>query len=343
MEGGLPNLTLSFCIFVKYKGVIYSFVLIGFIPGNNQIWILGNELLKDAQPTLNNLKTAFIADSAMPRLYIHDKFDVLAHYENKGHPINFIKQVRNNFAQMLKANAKLPTIIIIMLGNELLEDAAFAVSQLQRMVQWLLAEIDFMIKSRIKQLPEKCITQAEPAVFLLKFLPRTTRAEEADLFKSTRRKINNMIPELTNQFNFGFINAYEINSSSALLFDAKGTKLTAPGMVRLWESISDRVREIIEDKKAKLRPTTKDAISQTQSIKGMKSLAQLLKEEKGGGDRNLASHASKGDQPSVNHNEVKREPENQARRSYNRGRYLHDTYDYSNYQYDRYHYYPRKY
>lgn len=161
----------------------------------------------------------FINDASIPRLFIHDNFDVIIHYEDKNTKQNFLRQVRNNFAQLLKANYKPPQILLILLSNEILDDTAFAMSQLQDMLMWLLAEIQTMIKTRISQLPEKCITPGEPWVYLLKPLPRTNRAPEVNLFKSIRRKINSQIPDIVKIFKFGFINAYDINTSSTLLLE----------------------------------------------------------------------------------------------------------------------------
>lgn len=173
----------------------------------------------------------------------------------------------------------------------------------------------------------------------MKLLPRTHRAENSELFKSLRRKINNVIPEIVNEFKFGFINAYEVNTTSALLFDATGKKLTPTGVIQFWESISNTIKDIMENKRAKLKPATRNYNSQTDPIKGLKSLVKVKQE-----DAEPVHHT-----PDVKRqNEDKRgksEDRTSDRYQYHRsqGRFYHNAYDYPNYEYDRYHYYPRKY
>lgn len=265
--------------------------VIGYVPANHQLWILGDQLLKDTKAVLQSLKTGFIQDSAKPRLFIHDNFNVFTHHEEKEGQQNFIQQIITNFAQMLKANYKLPAIILILLDNSKLDDPPFATTALPRLIKWLLAEIDFMIKTRLGQLPKRCTTPVEPAVYLLKFLPRTNHAENADLFKSVRRKVNNIIPELVNEFQFGFINAYEINTTTALFFNSTGTKLTQAGIVQFWASISKTIQSIIEEKRGKIKPILRSNTSQTDSVKGLKSFAKIKQEEEDAGKRGNVSES----------------------------------------------------
>lgn len=110
-----------------------------------QLWVIGDQMLKETKASLQCLKTAFIQDPSKPRLFIHDTFDVIAHYEDKASQGNFIQSIRNSFAQLLKANYKLPNTLLILLSNEILDDAPFAVTRFPKLLQWLLAEIDSMI------------------------------------------------------------------------------------------------------------------------------------------------------------------------------------------------------
>lgn len=281
----------------------------------------------------------------MPRLYIHDRFDVVIHHDEKDTALNFIRQVRNNLAQLLQTHAKLPHLILILLSNENLDDHAFATTQLERMILWLLSEVEAMIKLRISQLPEKCKTPGEPAVYILKMLPRLERSPQSEMFKSLRRKINNAIPAVANKFQFGFINAYEVNTSSGLYFDATGSRLTSMGIVQLWKSISTTIQEIMEEKRAKIKPLTFSKMTQTNQAPDIKTLEKIKAEEN--------YDQSKSEDAPV---EIRRKLPNpdelgqNSRSSHKRrsptrykDRYFHDKYDYAGPHYSRYHYYSNKY
>lgn len=298
------------------------------------MWIIGDKLLKESNQALKSLRTAYINDTTMPRLFIHDQFDVITHYEDKEGQ-NFIKQIRNNLAQLMAGHAKLPAMILIIISNEVLDDTAFAISQLQKLLTWLLTEIQVMIRIRANQLPDKCKVPTEPAVYLLKFLPRSQHNSDSSLFKSTRRKINNIIPELTNKLGFGFINAYDINTSTALLFDSEGRKLTSAGYVQMWESISHTIHEMIDNKRRKCKPITTTAESQTEDVRNLPTFQQLKKEEE-----------AQDKQAQVRHNtdisgRRRLPPPPPKPNNYK----IHQEYDYnSSHHYNRYHFNPgRKY
>lgn len=280
---------------------------------------------------LKNLRTAFINDNTMPRLFIYDHFDVIIHHEDRdaSSAVNFIKQIRNNFNQLLHNHPKLPTMILIVLNNELLDNTAFAATQIPRLITWLLGEIQNMIKQRISHLPEKCVILSEPSVYVLKMLPRMQKSQDLGLFKSLRRKLNTQLPKIANKFGFGFINAYEINATTSLFFQADGKKLTPAGTVQLWDSISHTIHEIIEDRRKRCRPLVESKSAQTDDVRNLPTFQQLKQEE----DAQAKKNPDKKD--STNTPSRRRLPPPPPRANYSR---YHQDYDYNNYHYDRYHF-----
>lgn len=174
-----------------------------------------------------------------------------------------MRQIQNNLAHLMKIHYKLPEKIIIILNNSILDDAALATTQLPALLQWLLTEIEAAISFRRKHLPIRCLRTGEPAVYLLKMLPRASRAEQIDLFKSIRRKVNSTIPSIISKFEFGFINVCEITTTSSLFFDRSGKALSPAGMQQFWVSISDTIKQINEEKLPKPKALTEDKGSQT--------------------------------------------------------------------------------
>lgn len=237
-----------------------TFIIAGHVPAFNQLWILGDSLLKNTISCLQALKTAYINDPLKPRLYIHDHYDVIPHFDDSNAKENFLWQIQNNLAYLLKVHYKLPQKIIIILNNSVLDDPAFATTQLASLLKWLFKEIEAAINLRRKNLPIRCLKKGEPAVFLLKLLPRASRAEEAEMFKSTRRKVNSQIPTIMEKFEYGFINVCEITTSNSLMYDRSGKNLAPAGIVQFWESISQTVKEINEQKQAKIQES-KDKIT----------------------------------------------------------------------------------
>lgn len=284
---------------------------------------------------LKQLKTAYVSDNTMPRLFIHDYFDVIAHHEDKENG-NFLKQICNNLAQLMKSNTKLPAQIIIILNNDILEDTAFSVTQLPHVISRLLSEIQRMIGQRIKQLPDRCLKPNEPTVHLLKFLPRASNSPNSNLFKSTRRKLNNLIPDITCRYGFGFINAYEINTTSALQFNSDGKKLSPSGVIQLWESISHTIHEIIEDRRRKCKPVTTQAETQTDDVRNLPTFHQLKKQEEEDLKRG-SSIVPKRENENLNSRRRLPPPPPQKSPHKSSARY-HESLDYNSYHYNRYHF-----
>lgn len=208
-------------------------------------------MLKSSISCLNALKTAYINDPSKPRLYIHDYYDVIPFFDDSQANNNFLWQIQNNLAHLLKVHYKLPEKIVIILNNSILDDTAFATTQLAAILQWLFKEIEAAINLRRKHLPIRCLKKNEPSVYLIKMLPRATRAEDGDMFKSIRRKVNNQIPLITEKFEYGFINVCKITTSNSLMYDRSGKALAPAGMVQFWDSISHTIKEINEEKGSK--------------------------------------------------------------------------------------------
>lgn len=208
-------------------------------------------MLKSTISCLNALKTAYINDPTKPRLYIHDHYDVIPHFDDSMAKNNFLWQIRSNLAQLMKIHYKLPEKIVIILNNTILDDTAFAVSQLANLLKWLLSEIEAAITFRRKHLPIRCLKDGEPAVFLMKMIPRGNRSDNSEMFKSVRRKLNTEIPTIMDKFEYGFINAYEITSTSSIFYDRHGKTLSPAGIIQFWVSISDTIKEMNENKRQK--------------------------------------------------------------------------------------------
>lgn len=282
------------------------------------MWILGDSLLKSTKDILIGLKTDYINNPSKPWLYMHDHYDVITHYDEAQPNENFLLQIRNSMAHLMKFHYKLPSKILLLLNNTILDDPAFAITQLAPMLKWLFAEIETMITKRRGELPVKCLKDGEPAVYMIKMLPRgiSNIDEQGNLFKSIRRRINGEIPDILSRFKYGFINACEITSASAIFFDCSGKNLAPAGAVHFWESVSQVIKEIDIDKTRKQPQYSQNTSKANQTPESWKTNHQ--------------------DTTSRRHNSPRGSTPNHYRRGGHTG-YQDRRHTYS-YDYDRYHF-----
>lgn len=254
---------------------------------------------------------------------MHDHYDVIPFFDDSNAKNNFLWQIQSNLAALMKAHYKLPEKIIIILNNSSLDDTAFAITQLAKLLQWLFKEIEAAINYRRRHLPVRCLKKEEPAVYLIKMLPRAARAENSEIFKSTRRKINHQIPVIAEKFEYGFINVCEITTTDSLMYDRTGKNLAPAGILQFWQSVSETIKEINEDKAQKAA-----ALSSSLPPENQQQLAKQKSKSPARDNRKA------NDSNSFNRTRGPRPYQYQQRRH---------SYDYP-YDYHRYHYSaPRKY
>lgn len=239
------------------------------MPAAQEIWIFGDELLKQSAGWLKRLESAFINDRTKPQLYMHEHYNVKTYVTpNKGKAeeenANFIQNVRNEIATTVMRKIMLPQKILVMLSSERLSDPVFSIECMEGLLRWLLDEIEDIVKFQKKCLPEKSKNFDTPRVYFLKILPKPNESPRSNLFKGVRRKFNNTLQSMLESYHqFGFINVHEIttrNKDEKFFITKDSGLLSDEGTIQLWDSISQTFKAI--DMKIKPKAITKDQSSQ---------------------------------------------------------------------------------
>lgn len=181
------------------------------------------------------------------KLYIHDYFEVQTFEEGVGKNMDnnpYIK-IGENLKDAIKTYpAWVPSVIVILLSNEYAHDEPFVELEFRNLVVELLSRVVAIIEDRKAQLPKKAKFDREPVIAVLRLLPKPiTALRNAEKFKNTRRKANNIIESVATKLNIKFINADEITCNQKGIFNERG-HLTKFGYERLWVSISNQIENL---------------------------------------------------------------------------------------------------
>lgn len=187
----------------------------GPIPAQKEIWIFADQLLNQTQGWLKKLEFEYLKDGRIPQLYLYEKYFIRTYPqdENSIYKHNFIAEIRNQIANTTMRKVLLPSAVLILISNEKLEDAVFTIECMEGLLCWLFDEIHEIIRYQLSCLPQKSKNFEEPRVYILKALPKPTKAKNLNLFKGVRRKFNQTLQSILEDYhNFGFINVHEITT-----------------------------------------------------------------------------------------------------------------------------------
>lgn len=190
----------------------------------------------------------------MPTLYIHENYNVRT-YPNDIQETNFLKEIRNQIATTVMRKINLPSAMLIMISNDLLDDAVFTIECMEGALCWLFDEILEIIKFQWKCLPQKSKKRDEPRIYMLKALPKPQKIPKSNLYKGVRRKFNAMLQTILEDYHgFGFINAHEITTrekDEKFFISNYDGALSDEGIIQLWMSISQTFKAMDDGLKAK--------------------------------------------------------------------------------------------
>lgn len=129
------------------------------------VWFVGDHLMRDAYPSLQNLKAAFIHGEKCYLQETYDSFGYFPVFTEK----NTLSMIRNATVEGLNAHLKLPNAIVILMGNQIItEDPLFLPSELEKKLRWILREIMAAIATRKSMLLPKNFTFGEPRIIWIK-------------------------------------------------------------------------------------------------------------------------------------------------------------------------------
>lgn len=226
------------------------------MPASQEIWIFGDHFLTETQGWLKKLEFAHLQNPKMPALYIHEEYNVRTYLTNLAkEDDNFIKAIRNEIATTVMRKVMLPAAILIIVSNDILDDAVFTIECMDGILRWLMDEIFEIIKFQWKCLPQKSKKLDEPQIYILKALPKPNKIAKANLFRGVRRKYNANLQSMLEDYpGFGFINVHEITTrekDEKYFISNYNGKLSDEGIIQFWVSTSQAFKAMKEGNKPK--------------------------------------------------------------------------------------------
>lgn len=231
----------------------YNILIVGKIPANKNVWIIGDGYLTDAVAVLTQMQGL-----EKDQLYIYQAYDVQIFYPKKQCSDTFGKQVRTTLYQALKENNKLPAVLLVITGNDKIDNMVSTPYHTKRIWNTLFTEIDRAIKARKNDLPRKAYLNEEPRVFISNVYPRYKDHCERldagfDTFKTKRRRLNNILPQVAEKYSFEVMSVTGIMPDNSEFFEMSTGKLSGKGMREFWVSISKELKFADETVKERIR------------------------------------------------------------------------------------------
>lgn len=224
----------------------HSFIIAEKLTPAKAIWFLGDGLLDNVAPHLEN-----ILEKAPETLYITKHYHLTAYTtENKQGYFsnNFLVRIVNSLTTGLNAaNILLPSAIVIMLSNSFLKNEYMAEREMPRLLEKLFEEIIDIIRERKRQVHHYFVTDNQPRIIFLRPIPRPAYSlVDGDKYKSVRRKFAQEIEAITYHYRIALVNLDELNCSQRVLFNDYGN-LSDYGIEKFWLSLSDYFRRVDRD------------------------------------------------------------------------------------------------
>lgn len=240
--GKTPLFTL--CVFPLISGVI---------PANKTIWFLGDIFLTEAIAILTQLQ-----NQNKDELYMYQAYDVKAFFPTKLCSDSFGKQIRSQLYEAFSQCNKLPAVIILVTGNAKIDDMVTSPYHTKRIWNALFTEIDRALKARKNDLPRKCYLNEEPRVFVTNVFPRfrshCEKVDEGlDSFRTKRRRLNNVLPQVSAKFDFDIIPINGIPTDKDEYFILSTGQLSSMGIQLFWSAVDKELKLADEKCKEKVK------------------------------------------------------------------------------------------
>lgn len=221
------------------------------IRANKVIWIIGDVYLTDAAAVLSQIQTV-----NKDELYLYQAYDIRMYFPKKQCTDTFGKCVRNTLYEALRENNRLPAVLLVITGNQKIDDMVSTPYHTKRIWTAVCTEIDRAIKARKNDLPRKAFLNDEPRVFFSNIYPRykdhcETHDQGFESFKTKRRRLNNIMPQVMSNYNFEVLPISGIIPDNQEYFILSTGQLSGKGMDAFWRSVSKELKladELVKEK-----------------------------------------------------------------------------------------------
>lgn len=219
------------------------------VRANKDIWILGDVFLTEAVAVLREIQ-----NQSRDELYLYSEYDPQIYFPKLLSSDTFASQIRCQLYTAFEEHNKLPSVIILVVGNKNVDQKVFNPENTRKVWSALFTEIQRAIKTRREDLPKKAQRVDEPRVFTANMIPRSKEHNDKtdmthESFKTKRRRFNGILPQVSNNFGYKVLSINGIFPENSEFFAVNTGQLNGKGFKEYWTNLSRELK--IQDLKAK--------------------------------------------------------------------------------------------
>lgn len=223
---------------------ISSIVIAANIRAIKDIWFIGDHMIREAYPYLQELQRN---QEAGYDNYLHANYDTYVFYPNFAEN-NVLTMIRNGFIEALNKRIKMLSAVVILLSDQLIvEDPLYLPSEIDRKIKWILRELEAAVKIRKSSLPLKAYTFGEPRIMWVRGF-QNTRANNVP--PELLLKYNNMLRKICMTKAVYTIPVDTYQNSTTRCFDYNGKTKIKGGFDLLWTDIINGIQQHDKNDKA---------------------------------------------------------------------------------------------
>lgn len=212
------------------------------VRANKDAWILGDTFLTEAVAVLRELQNL-----NRDELYLYHEFDPQIYYPKLLCNDTFASQIRRQLYTALEEHNKLPSIMVVVLGNKDIDNKALNPECTRKVWNALFTEIQRAIRTRKEDLPHKAKINSEPRIYITNLFPRYNTHNDAldkskESFKTKRRRLNGILPQVASNFEFKILPINGILPDSSDLFNSGTGQLNGKGLKEFWSILSKELK-----------------------------------------------------------------------------------------------------
>lgn len=228
---------------------------------------MGAPILNDLYPCFEGLMKLYQEEREHQYVFDHYKFYKFVN-ENT---MSVLAQITNGVATALSSTGQMPSVIFLFLEDLIFTSTEiYLPSEIEAQLRWIFGSIDHMLKTRRRIMPKNSIRSLEPAVLLIKSLPRYDfgRMNMAySEFTYRQERFNTMLQQIGNCYGFQVVETLSIHHKDYLCFDESGNgrQLSNRGKYRFWREL---FQTMAENDKAKDRQNRKRILDEEMTRRG---------------------------------------------------------------------------
>ena len=238
----------------------------GRIKAQKRLWVIGGDFVADTAHI--NLRLADPATTYTTRNY---DVDVTASKQFNSNNPSLLSRLRNSLAHALNACSILPHRVVIVLEDELINDAKADENNMlkdySRRVKWLMSEYRKLIDAVKDYLPPNAKVEGRP-----KFIWVMPTRHKNYMNNYSRRKFGQALEAqaklVENNVALRIVQKWDYEDGNLFLFDEQ--RLTYDGKTELWKGV-DKTIEFYDTKYTqKARPSSADGTSYSRPHEPMR-------------------------------------------------------------------------